>query len=103
MNVLLCGENIPRDTDWDSLTPTQECRKKGLCDKLISILGEGQLHQMQPENTRGYAFLELFCTNMPSLVKSIGTIPGISYHDGIVLADILVKAQINKKPQRRQS
>ena len=56
---------------------------------------------MQRENTRGDAILDLFCTNKPSLVKSIGTIPCLSDHDGIVLADILVKAQINKKPQRR--
>ena len=97
----MAGDFNARDIDWDSLTPTQECRKKGLCDKLISILGEGQVHQMQRENTRGDAILDLFCTNKPSLVKSIGTIPGLSDHDGIVLADILVKAQINKKPQRR--
>ena len=99
--IVVAGDFNARDIDWDNLTPTQECRKKGLCDKLISILGEGQLHQMQRENTRGDAILDLFCTNKPSLVKSICTIPGLSDHDGIVLADILVKAQINKKPQRR--
>ena len=38
--------------------------------------------------------------NNPSLVKAIDTIPGISDHDGIILVDMYLKAQINKKPQR---
>ena len=69
--IVVAGDFNAGDIDWDILTPTHECRKKGLCGKLIYILGEGQLHQMQRENTRGDAILDIFCTNKPSLVKSI--------------------------------
>ena len=99
--VVLAGDFNARDIDWDELVPTSECKKKGLCNELISILGEAELHQMQRENTRQDAVLDLFCTNKPSFVKTIDTIPGISDHDGIILVDMTLKAQINKKPQRR--
>ena len=58
---------------------------------------------IQRQNTRVDAILDLSGTNKPFLAKAMGTIPGLSDHDGIVLADILVKSQINKKPQRRVS
>ena len=99
--VIVAGDFNARDIDWDSLVPTPECKKKGLCNKLIETLSEGQLHQLQRENTREDAILDLFCCNKPSLLKSIDTIPGISDHDGIIIADMYLKAQINKKPQRR--
>ena len=98
--VVLAGDFKARDIDWDDLVPTSECKKRGLCNELISILGEAELHQMQWENTRKDAVLDLFCTNKPSFVKTIDTIPGISDHDGIILVDMTLKAQINKKPQR---
>ncbi len=44
--------------------------------------------------------LDLFCITNPSLVKAINTIPGISDHDGIILVDMYIKPQINKKPRR---
>ena len=39
-----------------------------------------------------------FNLHKPWLVKSLKTIPGISHHDGIILAEL--KAHINKKPPR---
>ena len=56
---------------------------------------------MQRECMRDDAILELFCINNPSAVKAIDTILGISDHDGIILVDMHLKVQINKKPQRR--
>jgi hypothetical protein len=99
--LILAGDFNARDIDWDNMTPKQECQKKSLCNKLINILSEANLHQMQRQNTREDAILDLLCTNKPSLVKNIDTIPGISDHDGIILADISLQAHINKKPQRR--
>ena len=72
-----------------------------MCQNLINILGDAHLHQMQREDTREDAILELFCTNKSSLVNSIHTIPGISDHDGIILADMSIKAVVNKKPPRK--
>ena len=100
-SVIVAGDFNARDIDWKMLAPTQECKKKGLCNDLITILGEAGLHQMQRECTRDDAILDLFCTNNPSAVKAIDTIPGISDHDGIILVDMHLKAQINKKKQRR--
>ena len=99
--LVLAGDFNSRDIDWDLLIPTVNCKKKSLCNKLINILGDAELDQMQREHTRNDAILDLFCTNKPSLVKVIDTIPGISDHDGIILVDMYLKAQISKKPQRR--
>ena len=49
----------------------------------------------------GDPVLDLFCTNKHSFFKTIDTIPRIFDHDGIILVDMTLKAQINKKPQRR--
>ena len=87
-SVIVAGDFNARDIDWKMLVPTQECKKKGLCNDLITILGEAGLHQMQRECTRDDAILDLFCINNPSAVKAIDTIPGISevwpwrYHTG---------------------
>ena len=41
-----------RDIDWDNLTPLPDCKKKYLFERLISILGDGHLHQVQRQNPR---------------------------------------------------
>jgi len=43
----LAGDFNACDKDWDQLVPKADCKKKGLCCKLIYILGEAQLHQLQ--------------------------------------------------------
>ena len=67
-----------------------------LKEKLIEVISEAGLQQMQREPTRGQNLLGLFCCNKPSLVKACISIPGISDHS-IVLADSDLKATINKK------
>ena len=86
-SLVVAGDFNARDIDWDVLLPTADCNKKTLCNRLISILGEAELHHLQRENTRQDAMLDLFCTNKPSLVKAIDTIPGISDHDGIIFVE----------------
>ena len=66
-----------------------------LKEKLIEVISEAGLQQMQREPTRGQNLLDLFCCNKPSLVKTCTSIPGISDHS-IVLADCDLKATINK-------
>ena len=71
-----------------------------LKEKLIEVISEAGLQQMQREPTRVQNLLDLFCCNKPSLVKSCISIPGISDHS-IVLADCDLKATINKKTPRK--
>ena len=90
-----------RDIDWDKLVVEPQCTKKSLFGRLLSILGEAGQHQLQRSSTREDAILDLFCTNKPALIKNIDTIPGISDHDGVIIVDTAVRAQLNKKPQRK--
>ena len=71
-----------------------------LKEKLIEVISEAALQQMQREPTRGQNAMDLFCSNKPSLVKVCVSIPGISDHS-IVLADCDLNATINKKPPRK--
>ena len=71
-----------------------------MCEKIINTLNESHLHQLQRESTRKDAVLDHICTIKPRLEKNLKTIPGTSDHDGIILADMELKAQINKKPSR---
>ena len=71
-----------------------------LKEKLIEVISEAGLQQMQREPTRGQNLLDLFCCNKTSLVKACISIPCISDHS-IALADCDLKETINKKPPRK--
>ena len=71
-----------------------------LNEKLIEVISEAGLQQMQREPTRGQNLLDLFCCNKPSLGKACISIPGISDHS-IVLADCDLKTSVNKKLQEK--
>ena len=86
--------------NWDLCTVDHDTSNRTLKEKLLSILSEAGLKQMQREPTRGQNLLDLFCYNKPSLVKSITSIPSISDHN-IVLADCKLKPSIITKPQRK--
>ena len=47
-------------------------------EKLIEVISEAGLQQMQREPTSGQNLLDLFCCNKPSLVKACSSILGIS-------------------------
>ena len=85
--------------NWDLCTVDHDATNRPLKEKLISILDEAGLKQIQREPTRDQNLLDLFCCNKPSLIKSINSIPGISDHN-IVLADCKLKPSIITKPQR---
>ena len=73
-----------------------------LKEKLIEVISEAGLQQMQREPTSGQNLLDLFGCNKPLLVKACISIPGISDHS-IVQADcdLKPKGTINKKPPRK--
>ena len=82
-------KNNPKTTlilGGDFCTVDHDTSNRTLKEKLLSILSEAGLKQMQREPTRGQNLLDLFCCNKLSLVKSITSIPGISDHN-IVLTD----------------
>ena len=70
-----------------------------MCRRLIDILGLGHLKQLVLQQTRHKSILDLFCTNKPGLIKYVILIPGFSDHDGVVIVDTFIKAEINSKPQ----
>ena len=86
--------------DWETGLVPDDSPNRLLKEKLIEVISEAGLQQMQREPTRGQNLLDLFCCNKPSLVKACISIPGISDHS-IVLADCDLKATINKKPPRK--
>ena len=97
--ILLGGDFNARDIDWETLSIDANSDKKLLHARLLEILDEHHLTQHQLEPTREGKVLDLFCTNKPSLVKSMHTIPGISDHD-IPTADCTISPHYNKKMPR---
>jgi hypothetical protein len=83
--IIAAGDFNVGDIQWDTLSVKPSSTKKGVCKRVMDIISDFHLHQLQREPTRQDAILDLFCINKPGLVKSIQTIPGISDHDGIML------------------
>ena len=86
--------------DWETGLLPDDSPNRLLKEKLIKVISEVGLQQMQREPTRGQNLLDLLCCNKPSRVIACISIPGISDHS-IVLAYCDLKATINKKPPRK--
>ena len=71
--------------------------------KFIRLLHDNNLSQLQREATREGSVLDLFITNRPVLVKHISTVPGVSDHDGTIIADSDVIRVYNKREPRKIS
>ena len=69
-------------------------------EKLITLLNDHHLTQLQKEPTRECNVLDLYYTNKPSLTKFISVIPGISDHD-IALVDSDIKPKLAKKEKQK--
>ena len=98
--VMLGGDFNAPNIDWDTGIVPDSTNNRLMKEKLVTVLAEAGLTQMQRDPTRGQNLLDLFCCNKPSLVKSCSSIPGISDHS-IVLANCDLKTPITNKPQRR--
>ena len=74
---------------------------KQASEKFISLLHDNNLSQLQREATRERNVLDLFITNRPALVKHISTVPGVSDHDGAIIADNDVITDYNNRESRK--
>ena len=99
-SIVVAGDFNAKEIQWDTLSISPKSNKKTVCEKIINTLNESHLHQLQRVPTWKDAMFDLSCTNKPGLVKSPKTKPGISDHDGIILDDMELMAQTNKKPSR---
>ena len=93
--IILGGDFNAGDINWDNNTVKPGSDRIQLCERLIETLNEHHIEQLQREPTRESALLDLFCTNRPSLVTSMDTIPGISDHN-IVVVDTAIKARARR-------
>jgi len=96
--LLVSGDFNVGGVDWDALTTKVNANNKGTCKRMLDIITDGGLSQLQKKPTCQGEVLDLLCTSNPSLLKSINTIPGISDHNGIVVADFYFQAFVNKRP-----
>ena len=96
---MLGGDFNAANINWDTGIVPDSTDNRLMKEKLVTVLAEVGLTQMQRDPTRGQNLLDLFCCNKLSLVKSCISIPGISDHS-IVLADCNLKTPITNKPQR---
>ena len=97
--LVVTGDFNCPNIDWDSMSLIQGNTIPKVCDKLIDVMAQSGLTQMQRETTKLDSILDLFFTNSPGLVTSIGNTPGVSTaseHEAII-ADIKLRAQYAKK------
>ena len=98
--IILAGDfNLPH-INWKNNTIKPGGNQLQLHQELLDIVDDFDLEQMQTNPTRQDNVLDLYFTNIPSLVKSCETIPGISDHDMLVI-DSDLKPTYNK-PKRRK-
>ena len=97
--LVVTGDFNCPNIDWDSMSLIQGNTIPKVCDKLIDVMAQSGLTQMQRETTKLVSILDLFFTNSPGLVTSIGNTPGVSTaseHEAII-ANIKLRAQYAKK------
>ena len=75
--LILGGDFNAGGIDWETGLVPDDSPNRLLKEKLIEVISEAGLQQMQREPTRGQNLLDLFCCNKPSLVKACISIPGI--------------------------
>ena len=99
--ITLGGDFNFKDIDWNTESVPPGSYKSTASQNLLDTLQNHHLSQMQKEPTRQDSVLDLYITNIPSLVKTITTIPSISDHDGAMLVDSdIVPAYSKKKPRK---
>ena len=66
--LILGGDFNAGGIDWETGLVPDDSPNRLLKEKLIEVISEAGLQQMQREPTRGQNLLDLFCCNKPSLV-----------------------------------
>ena len=98
--VILAGDfNLPH-IEWETLAVKAGCHQSNQHHRLLDIISEHGLEQMQPHATREGNNLDLYFTTHPSLVKACDTVPGVSDHCMVVI-DSEIKPRYNS-PKRRK-
>ena len=85
--------------DWENSNAPPGCPYRSVCLRLLEILSQYLLSQLNTESTRESAILDLFITNKPGLVKACTVIPGLSDHE-VFLADCDIRAASARKQPR---
>ena len=97
MTTILAGDFNVGDINWEDAVVESGSSQRDLCQKVIDIAHDHELHQFQRDPTRLDRTVDLFFINKPGLAKATNTIPGVSDHD-IIVADCDLKIQVSKKP-----
>ena len=99
--VILGGDFNLGDISWEEDSVPPGAKDRSGCLKLLDILHNFHLSQLQRETTRGNRLLDLYITNRPALVKATSTVPSISDHDGAIVVDSDILPVQNKKAPRK--
>ena len=99
--IILGGDFNFGDIDWESESVREGSSNAAASQRLLDILNDNQLSQLQRESTRKDRLLDLYITNRPTLVKTITMVPSISDHDGAIVADSDIIPAYNKKKPRK--
>ena len=84
--------------DFNTLPTTPENTKPYICNKLINIVADSGMTQLQRNPSCQDSPLDLFLTSNPSLVMEMDTIPGISTTEehGTIVVDVRLQAYTSK-------
>ena len=96
---LLGGDFNVTYIDWETLTISSGCNNRKMYDKLLDVIDENEMQQLQHQPTCCGSVLDLFFSNKPSLIKDITVIPGISDHDAVVVDTVLTIKPNRKLPR----
>ena len=97
--VIIGGDFNARGVDWENSNAPPGCPDRSVCLRLLEILSQYLLSQLNTESTRESAILDLFITNKPGLVKACTVIPGLSDHE-VVLAHCDIRVASARKQPR---
>ena len=98
--IWLGGDTNLPDIDWNTDTITGHNYLVSINKAYIDTFNHIGCEQMVNFPTRVNNILDIFCTNRPSLVDRISTVPGLSDHD-IVLVDTNI-LPARQKPVKRK-
>ena len=80
-NIWVGGDlNLPK-MDWNTTSPSPECKHQAFYHQVIDTLNNSNLTQMVNLPTRESNILDLFLTTNPTLVNQVNILPGISDHN----------------------
>ena len=93
--VVLTGDFNLLDIDWSISVVKGQSRNSRLQSKLLEIIDDHSLTQLNENETRENSILDLSINN-PNLISRIETIPGISDHHAIFTIRMVNKKQPRK-------